>query len=201
MQRLVLRLDGWDQGSHYPHGHLVRVLGPINSLRCECQRAAAAIRATALSCASNRCMRLAQRLIHSYGHCTSLHKLYSPLTVFPQSRASVLQLRPYLNRRSPLPSLTHFSHPPLSPIPPGRSETDGVLVSSGVHWQPFRWAREGPSNQADRECRADQADMLPSALAESVPALLRLLSHPDAALMAQPRALPTPAPLQRGRAA
>ncbi|PRW57734.1 DIS3-like exonuclease 1 [Chlorella sorokiniana] len=34
-QRLVLRLDGWDQGSHYPHGHLVRVLGPINSLRSE----------------------------------------------------------------------------------------------------------------------------------------------------------------------
>lgn len=38
-------------------------------------------------------------------------------------------------------------------------------------------------------------------LAESVPALLRLLSHPDAALLAHPRALPTPAPLQRGRAA
>ncbi|KAI7844065.1 hypothetical protein COHA_002209 [Chlorella ohadii] len=34
-QRLVLRLDGWDQGSHYPHSHLVRVLGPINSLRSE----------------------------------------------------------------------------------------------------------------------------------------------------------------------
>lgn len=31
-QRLVLRLDGWEQGSHYPHGHLVRSLGPINSL-------------------------------------------------------------------------------------------------------------------------------------------------------------------------
>ena len=33
VQRLVLRLDGWEQGSHYPHGHLVRSLGPINSLR------------------------------------------------------------------------------------------------------------------------------------------------------------------------
>lgn len=26
---------------------------------------------------------------------------------------------------------------------PCRSETDGVLVSSGVHWQPFRWAAGG----------------------------------------------------------
>ena len=32
VQRLVLRLDGWEQGSRYPHGHLVRSLGPINSL-------------------------------------------------------------------------------------------------------------------------------------------------------------------------
>ncbi|KAL4433810.1 hypothetical protein ABPG75_000251 [Micractinium tetrahymenae] len=34
-QRLVLRLDGWELGSNYPHGHLVRSLGPINSLRSE----------------------------------------------------------------------------------------------------------------------------------------------------------------------
>lgn len=33
VQRLVLRLDGWELGSQYPHGHLVRALGPINSLR------------------------------------------------------------------------------------------------------------------------------------------------------------------------
>lgn len=32
-QRLVLRLDGWDQGSRYPHAHLLRALGPINSLK------------------------------------------------------------------------------------------------------------------------------------------------------------------------
>eukprot|EP00887_Chlorella_sp_A99_P003744 scaffold7.g3744.t1 len=32
-QRLVLRLDGWERGSSYPHGHLVRVLGPLNDLR------------------------------------------------------------------------------------------------------------------------------------------------------------------------
>ena len=32
LQRFVLRLDGWEQGSRYPHGHLVRSLGPINSL-------------------------------------------------------------------------------------------------------------------------------------------------------------------------
>jgi exoribonuclease R len=31
-QRFVLRLDGWERGSRYPHGHLVRLLGPINSL-------------------------------------------------------------------------------------------------------------------------------------------------------------------------
>ena len=35
-QRLVLRLDGWELGSRYPHGHLVRSLGPINSLKWAC---------------------------------------------------------------------------------------------------------------------------------------------------------------------
>ncbi|KAI3434597.1 hypothetical protein D9Q98_002666 [Chlorella vulgaris] len=34
-QRLVLRMDGWDRGSRYPHSHLVRSLGPIHSLKSE----------------------------------------------------------------------------------------------------------------------------------------------------------------------
>lgn len=33
VQRLVLRMDGWDRGSRYPHSHLVRSLGPIHSLK------------------------------------------------------------------------------------------------------------------------------------------------------------------------
>ncbi len=32
--RLVLRVDGWDRGSNYPHAHLLRVLGPVNDLTC-----------------------------------------------------------------------------------------------------------------------------------------------------------------------
>lgn len=30
--RLVVRIDGWERGSNYPHGHLLRVLGPVNDL-------------------------------------------------------------------------------------------------------------------------------------------------------------------------
>ncbi|GAB4819868.1 hypothetical protein N2152v2_006914 [Parachlorella kessleri] len=33
--RLVVRVDGWDRGSNYPHGHLLRVLGPVNDLTAE----------------------------------------------------------------------------------------------------------------------------------------------------------------------
>lgn len=127
VQRLVLRLDGWDQSSHYPHGHLVRVLGPINSLRCGCKRTAAAIRATVLSCASKRGMRLAHRLVH-----VSTARHFTSQAVQPTEQR--------IPPTAPPPSQTIlFTF--LSPIPLGRSETDGVLVSSGVHWQPFRWAR------------------------------------------------------------
>lgn len=34
-QRLVVRVDGWDPGSKYPHAHLLRVLGPAGDLRSE----------------------------------------------------------------------------------------------------------------------------------------------------------------------
>ena len=33
-QRLVLQIDSWDRTSNYPNGHIVRVLGPCNDLKC-----------------------------------------------------------------------------------------------------------------------------------------------------------------------
>ena len=33
-QRLVLQIDSWDRTSNYPSGHIVRVLGPCNDLKC-----------------------------------------------------------------------------------------------------------------------------------------------------------------------
>lgn len=34
-QRFVVRIDGWDEGDSYPHGHFVRALGPVGSLETE----------------------------------------------------------------------------------------------------------------------------------------------------------------------
>ena len=34
-KRLVVRIDDWDVGSHYPRAHVLRVLGPIGDLRSE----------------------------------------------------------------------------------------------------------------------------------------------------------------------
>ena len=34
-QRLVLRIDGWDRGSAFPSGHIVRVLGDLGDLKAE----------------------------------------------------------------------------------------------------------------------------------------------------------------------
>lgn len=33
-QRFVVRCTGWDRSSMYPSAHVVRILGPINDLRC-----------------------------------------------------------------------------------------------------------------------------------------------------------------------
>ena len=38
-QRLVLQIDSWDRTSNYPNGHIVRVLGPCNDLKCAAESA------------------------------------------------------------------------------------------------------------------------------------------------------------------
>ena len=35
VQRLVLRIDGWDCESTFPSGHIVRVLGDLGDLKAE----------------------------------------------------------------------------------------------------------------------------------------------------------------------
>lgn len=73
LQRLVLRLDGWDQGSHYPHSHLVRVLGPINSLRC-------VFRCRYACHAAQQACKAARAAVYACRRCgVPLNAVYAPL--------------------------------------------------------------------------------------------------------------------------